>query len=66
MTTSGAIVLFGAVLVCAVAAGAFGVLRQRGTVVARRVGWVCLAVAVLAGAVPLLALYLRLFVLSMT
>jgi hypothetical protein len=45
-----------------VAAGAFGVLRQRGTAWA----WVCLGVAVLAGAFLLLELWLALFVLRMT
>jgi hypothetical protein len=62
VTDVGVIVLFGAVLVCAVAAGAFGVLRQRGTAWA----WVCLGVAVLAGAFLLLELWLALFVLRMT
>jgi hypothetical protein len=62
VTTAGAIVLFGAVLVCAVALGSFAVLRQRGTPGARSAGWVCLGVGVLAGLVPVLALVFALFV----
>ncbi|TQF03448.1 hypothetical protein E6W39_15920 [Kitasatospora acidiphila] len=62
MNTAGAIVLFGAVLVCAISLGAYGVLRQRSTPGARLAGWVCLALGVPAGLVPVLALLSALFV----
>ncbi|MDH6143369.1 hypothetical protein [Kitasatospora acidiphila] len=62
MNNAGVIILFGAVLVCAMALGAYGVLRQRATPGARWAGWVCLGVGVLAGLVPVLALLFALFV----